>query len=320
MTGDFKKTMQSQGGSLCRRNALEVLQVNLGNMCNQRCLHCHVNAGPSGDKIMSRRVIDDIIYFLSAAKGLILDITGGSPELNQDFRYLVEKSNSLVKQIKVRSNLTVIFEPQAEGLPEFFKKSKVKLICSMPCYTKENVDKQRGMGVFDKSVKALKQLNELGYGKDDALEIDLVYNPGGIFLPGNQIDLERDYRKNLKEYGIVFNRLITITNAPINRFREFLEAGGNFDEYMELLIDNFNPDVAGDIMCRGLLSVGPDGIIYDCDFNQALGLSMRDASGRIMEIRNLRPQDIEGKEIIFENHCYCCTAGAGSSCTGALSK
>ncbi len=320
MTADFKKTMQSQGESFCRRDTLEILQVNLGNMCNQRCLHCHVNASPSGDKIMSRRVIDDIIDFLSRAKGLILDITGGSPELNPDFRYLVEKSNSFAKQIKVRSNLTVIFEPQAEGLPEFFKKSKVKLICSMPCYTKENVDKQRGRGVFDKSVKALKLLNELGYGRDDALEIDLAYNPGGIFLPGNQVDLERDYRKNLKQCGIVFNRLITITNAPINRFREFLEASGNFDEYMKLLIDNFNRDVSGYIMCRNLLSVSSDGIIYDCDFNQALGLSMRDASGRIMEIRNLRAQDIEDKEIIFENHCYCCTAGAGSSCTGALSK
>jgi len=201
-----------------------------------------------------------------------------------------------------------------------FKENKVKLMCSMPCYTKENVDKQRGGGVFERSIQAFKLLNDVGYGKEKGLQIDLVYNPGGAFLPGKQSSLEKDYRKNLKQYGVVFNHLITITNAPINRFKNFLEANGNFDEYMKLLTDNFNRDVVAEIMCRNLLSVGWDGILYDCDFNQALGLSMRDNAGKIMEIRGARLSDIEGKEIIFENHCYCCTAAAGSSCKGALVK
>jgi len=321
MMSDFKNSILSVDESYSRRIILEILQVNLGNMCNQRCIHCHINASPKGDKIMSRRITDDIARFLSQKKGLILDITGGCPELNPNFRYLIEKAKPYIKQIMVRSNLTVLFEPGMEDLPEFYKNNEIKLICSMPCYTKDNVEKQRGNGVFDKSIKALKLLNELGYGKNNGLELDLVYNPGGAFLPGDQTSLENDYKKILYEqYGIVFNRLLTIINAPINRFEQYLKANGNFDEYMKLLMDNFNRDIAGNIMCRNLLNVGWNGIVYDCDFNQALGLALRDNDGKIMEIEDLDPNDLEGRKIILENHCYCCTAGAGSSCAGALYK
>lgn len=318
MAGDFKTEVFSLGERFTKRAALDTIQVNLGNLCNQRCVHCHVNASPGGDKIMFRRVMDDIIGFLSRTNGLVLDITGGCPELNMNFRYFIEKAKPFTKMILVRSNLTVLFEPGMGWLAEFYKKNKIKLVCSLPCYTKENVDKQRGIGVFDKSIQALKLLNAFGYGMEKSLEIDLVYNPGGAFLPGEQSVLEKDYRQNLLQYGVAFNHLITITNAPINRFKRYLEANGNFDEYMKLLMDNFNCNVVADIMCRNLLSIGWDGILYDCDFNQALGLSMRDASGKIMEISGLQAADIEDKEIIFENHCYCCTAASGSSCRGAL--
>lgn len=319
MASTFKEEVESIDRAFSRRGALEILQVNVGNVCNQRCVHCHVGANPKGDKIMPRRIMDDIIKFLSQQEGLILDITGGCPELNPDFRYLIKRAVAFIKKIMVRNNLTVFFEDGMEDLAQFYRKYKIKLICSLPCYTRDNVDKQRGDGVFDKSIKALKALNDIGYGKDNDLEIDLVYNPGGAFLPGEQLSLEKDYKKMLGDnYGIKFNSLLTITNAPIKRFREHLKANGNFDVYMRLLIDSFNRDVAGNIMCRNLLGVGWDGIVYDCDFNQALGLPLRDSSNKIMEIGTLKPDDLEGKDIIFENHCYCCTAGAGSSCSGSL--
>jgi radical SAM/Cys-rich protein len=318
---DFKKSVLSVDRSFARRARLQTLQVNLGNVCNQKCAHCHANASPAGDKLMSRRIMDDIAYFLKQSQGLTLDITGGCPELNPNFRYLIEKAGPHAGKIMVRSNLTVFFEPGMEDLAGFYARNKIKLVGSMPCYTKENVDKQRGEGVFDKSIRALKILNGFGYGSQEELVLDLVYNPGGAFLPGDQAELERDYKKVLSEtYGVVFNRLITITNAPINRFAEYLKASGDFDAYMKLLIDNFNRDVVGNIMCRTLLSIGWDGILYDCDFNQALGLAMRDASGKIMEMASLRSADLEEKEILLQDHCYCCTAGAGSSCGGALKK
>lgn len=319
MKSGFKNTILSVDETFITRTTLETIQVNLGSMCNQRCVHCHINASPQSSNIMPGRIMDDIVRFLSRKEGLTLDITGGCPELNPHFRYFVEKTKPYVKKIMVRSNLTILFEEGMEELPGFYKANRIKLICSMPCYTKENVDKQRGEGVFDKSIKALKFLNKLGFGKENDLQLDLVYNPGGAFLPAEQSSLEKDYKKMLYEqHGIGFHHLITITNAPINRFRQYLEANGNFDEYMKLLIDNFNRDVAGNVMCRNLLNVGWNGIVYDCDFNQALGLALRDEDGKIVEIGDLRPQDLAGKEIIFENHCFCCTAGAGSSCSGAL--
>jgi len=319
MDNNFRKTVLSVEEKFSRRVDLEILQVNLGNMCNQRCAHCHVDAGPKNNKIMPVRIMDDIVRFLSNTKGLILDVTGGCPELNPNFRYFIEKAKPEAKKVMVRNNLTVLFDAGMEYLPRFYKMHKIKLICSLPCYTKENVDRQRGSGVFEKSIRALKLLNDLGYGSDKELELDLVYNPGGAFLPGDQADLEKDYKRVLHEqYRIVFNHLLTITNAPINRFEQYLKANGNFDAYMKLLMDNFNRDTASNIMCRNLLNVGWDGIVYDCDFNQALGLAMRDKNNKIMEISNLKIEGLEEKEITFENHCFCCTAGDGSSCRGAL--
>jgi radical SAM/Cys-rich protein len=304
MAIDFKASVLSFDKSLVKRSMLDTVQVNLGNMCNQSCQHCHVNASPEGDTMMPPGIMDDIVNFLSENKGLSLDITGGCPELHPDFKGFIERAEAYTKKIIVRSNLTVVFEPGLAWLAEFYGSHKVKLVCSLPCYTQENVDKQRGRGVFEKSIRALKVLNALGYGKGKGLEIDLAYNPGGAFLPGEQGSLEKDYRHNLSRYGVVFDHLITITNAPINRFKQFLAANGNFDGYMKLLIDNFNKEVVADIMCRNLLSVGPDGALYDCDFNQALGLSMRDRAGKIMELKAITLSDIEGKEIIFEDHCY----------------
>jgi len=269
--------------------------------------------------MMSKKVMGDIVKFLSGSKGLILDITGGCPELNPDFKYFAEKAQPYVKKIMVRSNLTILLEPGMEDMAGFYKKHKIHLICSLPCYTEENVTRQRGPGVFNKSIKALRILNDLGYGREKNLALDLVYNPGGAFLPGNQKNLEEDYKKVLgKQYGVAFNRLITVTNAPINRFEQYLKTNGDFDEYMALLMDNFNRDTAGSMMCRNLLNVSWDGRLYDCDFNQALDLTLRDRKGWVMKVESLNPRDLENKDIIFGNHCYCCTAGSGSSCTGAL--
>ena len=319
MASHFERTVIAIDESFAGRRGLGILQVNLGNICNQRCSHCHINASPKGDKIMPREIIDDVAAFLSRAGGLTLDITGGCPELNPHFTYCIEKAKPHAKTIMVRSNLTVILEKKMGYLPEFYKKNGIKLVCSLPCYTKENVDRQRGEGVFTRSIEALKKLNAVGYARLPGLDLDLVYNPGGAFLPGDQKALEADYKRVLgKEYGIAFNRLITITNAPINRFREYLKARGDLDTYMNVLINNFNPDVAGAIMCRNLLSVGWDGTVYDCDFNQALGLALRGADGRPVRIKDLDPDDLTGRRILFEDHCFCCTAGAGSSCSGAL--
>jgi radical SAM/Cys-rich protein len=316
---EFEKSISTLDRSCTIRSKLNTVQVNMGNLCNQRCIHCHVDAGPTGKRMMSKAVVDQIVGFLKETEGLLLDITGGCPELNPNFRYLIENANPYVRQIMVRNNLTLLLDPEMHDLPSFYNKHHLKLICSMPCYTEENVDAQRGEGVYDKSIKALKLLNSAGFGTKNGLELDLVHNPGGACLPGDQAGLERDYKRQLADnHGIVFNHLITITNAPIKRFEQFLKANGNYEGYMQLLKDNFNKGTLPHIMCRTLLSIGSGGILYDCDFNQALGLALRDKNDNIMEIRNLRIVDLINKEIIFDDHCYCCTAGAGSSCRGAL--
>lgn len=305
--------------SAFKKSEVTTLQVNLGNLCNQNCLHCHMDASPQGKNVMSRKVVNDILKFLSLNRDLTLDITGGAAELNLNFDYLVKSARPLVNEIIVRSNLTVIFEPGKEYLPNFFKENRVHLICSLPCYTKENVDRQRGKGVFEKSIKALRILNDLGYAKGDGLYLDLVYNPIGSNLPAQQDRLEIDYKRNLnKEHGVEFNRLITITNVPVRRFNEYLESNGVYEEYKQLLINNFNADILENLMCRTLLNVGFDGRLYDCDFNLALNLSLKDDEGKILAIDTIAPGDLEGKEIIFGEHCFACTAGSGSSCQGAL--
>jgi len=304
-----------------KRGKLTTLQVNLGNLCNQYCKHCHINASAKGDHIMERGIIDEIIGFLSRDKGLTLDITGGAPELNPNFEYLVESASPFIDKIIVRSNLTVLFEPGKEHLPEFFKKYNIHLICSLPCYTKENVNSQRGDRVFEKSIMALKLLNNLGFAKNESLNLDLVYNSGGATLPPKQEELERDYKEILKkEHKIEFNRLITITNMPINRFRDYLESNGKYEDYLSLLRENFNPEVLSGLMCRTFLSVGYDGKLYDCDFNQALCLPIRDKDSRSLTIGRLIAEELEGQDIILGDHCFACTAGCGSSCQGVLTS
>ena len=306
---------------LLKRGKLTTLQVNLGDLCNQSCAHCHIDASPSGKKVMSRKVVDDILGFLKSNKIKTLDITGGAPELNPNFDYLVRSARGLVDELIVRSNLSVFFEPGKEYLPEFFKDNKVHLVCSLPCYMKENVDKQRGEGTFIKSIDALRILNKLGYSREEGLILDLVYNPAGAELPPVQGELEAAYKKNLKDnQGIEFNRLLVITNVPIKRFKSYLESSNEYIKYYSLLEKNFNPDTIENLMCRSFLSVGYDGRLYDCDFNLALGLSLHDDHGSDLMISKLKPDDLEGRRIIIGQHCLSCTAGSGSSCQGALTS
>lgn len=319
MISDFRREIENINPQLLCLDRLQTLQVNLGNMCNQRCAHCHVQAGPDGKRIMSKQVMEKIIDFLRSRPHLTVDVTGGCPELNPDFKFFIEGACAVVPHLMVRTNVTVFFEPDMDWIPRWYSEKKVTLMVSMPCYTAENVDGQRGDGVFQKSIAALKMLNKLGYGVNDRLEINLVYNPGGGFLPGRQDQLEIDYKRELYDnYGVRFNRLLTITNAPIGRFKRFLEANGQLEQYQRLLVENFNPDAARNIMCRTLVSVGHDGNVYNCDFNQALGLPVIDSHNQAVSIERLPKALEEGIELITGDHCFCCTAGAGSSCTGSL--
>lgn len=296
---------------------LQTLQVNLGNLCNLACSHCHMGASPQGDRVMGREVMASIISFLRRQPGVTLDITGGCPEMNPLFRYLVEETDGLPLRRMVRSNLTVMTEPGMEWLAPLYRQHALVIVASLPCYLKENVDRQRGRGVYERSIEALRILNELGYGM--TLELNLVYNPGAPVVPGAQKELEAAYKKELYDrHGIRFNNLYTITNAPIGRFREYLEAKGAYDRYLNLLATSFNPDTAGSIMCRTLVSVDWKGFLYNCDFNQASGLPIRGENGRLLKIEDLEEAATGGNELLLDQHCYCCTAGEGSSCTGSL--
>lgn len=318
---DFKEIVEEIDPGLLRFSRLETLQVNLGNRCNLSCRHCHVQASPSGKKIMTKDVMEGVIGFLGSHEGVTADITGGCPELNPDFKFFIEEVCRLCRRVMIRTNLSIFFEPGMEWTAGWYRDHNVAVIGSLPCYTRENVDRQRGTGVFDKSIRAIKMLNEMGYGKDDGLELDLVYNPGGDFLPAPQMQLETDYKVRLfEDHGVVFNKLFTITNAPIGRFRQFLESSGKLQSYMRLLEDNFNRQAVKNIMCRTLLSVDYKGIIYNCDFNQALGLPITDAEGEIVRIERLDSVLSSDMEIVTGDHCFSCTAGDGSSCTGALNS
>jgi len=318
---DFENTIANIDRQLLQFKELQTLQVNLGNRCNLSCAHCHVQAGPDGQKIMSREVMNDIIVFLQKHEGLIADVTGGCPELNPEFKFFIDSICEFASRVIVRTNLTVFFEPGLDWIAQWYSRRGVTLIASLPSYIKEIVDKQRGEGVFEKSIAALKMLNELGYGRQERLELNLVYNPGAEFLPGPQEQLEADYKRELDEkYGIRFNKLFCITNAPIGRFKQYLKAKGCLERYLQLLVDNFNPDVAGNIMCRSLISVDYRGILYNCDFNQALGLAITDTNGIAATIEQLGDILSGDIEIITAEHCFCCTAGMGSSCTGSLVK
>ncbi|MBT0652731.1 arsenosugar biosynthesis radical SAM (seleno)protein ArsS [Geomobilimonas luticola] len=317
MVAAFKERLRQINPGYVKFHTLQTLQLNLGDRCNLSCRHCHVGASPRGEKVMGREVMETVAALLTRRPGTILDITGGCPELNPLFRHLVEMTAGLSPRRMVRSNLTVIDEPGMEWLTRFYREQGLVIVASLPCYQEENVDRQRGGGVFGRSIAALQQLNAMGYGKE--LELNLVYNPGGDFVAGSQRHLEAAYKKELLErYGIHFNNLFTITNAPIGRFREYLEAQGAYDRYLNQLATRFNPDAAGNIMCRTLVSVDWKGFLYNCDFNQAIGLPITGDDGSILKIDDLESAARTGTDLFLAQHCYCCTAGEGSSCTGAL--
>jgi radical SAM/Cys-rich protein len=300
------------------RRALDTLQVNLGYRCNQSCSHCHVDAGPKRTESMDRETVDLVLRFVGTRAIENLDVTGGAPELNPHFRYLVGAARAADVHVIDRCNLTVLEQPGQGDLAEFLAQQGVHIIASLPCYTPENVDRQRGKGVFESSMRGIRQLNRVGFGRaDSGLVLDFVYNPVGPHLPPDTAALEADYKRELARSGIVFNRLLTITNMPINRFRHELMRSGELDTYMETLFDAYRAANLDDVMCRTLLSVDWRGFVYDCDFNQMLGLQMggRDA----LHLRDLLDVSLRGRDIAVGAHCFGCTAGRGSSCSGALS-
>jgi len=303
-----------------KRGKLETLQVNLGYRCNQQCLHCHVNAGPKRKENMTTETVEQLIDFLKVSGVKRLDLTGGAPELNPNFQYLVTAAHKLDVHVVDRCNLTILFEPGQENLAQFLADHKVEVVASLPCYLKDNVDKQRGKGVFDASIEGLKRLNQLGYGQaDSGLVLELMYNPQGPTLPPSQSELEDAYRGRLRQdHGIVFNNLYTLTNMPIQRFGSTLISKGQFDGYMQLLRDNFSQQNLDNVMCRSLISIDWQGNVYDCDFNQMLDLPVPLSDKPKAHIKNLFDQDINNKAIVVKDHCYGCTAGQGSSCGGAL--
>jgi radical SAM/Cys-rich protein len=305
-----------------RRARPEILQINVGKLCNLTCVHCHVNAGPKRREIMTRQTIDRIVDWLGRADIPTVDLTGGAPEMIPDFRYFVEEIKALQppRHVIDRCNLTILLEPGYTGLAEFLARNKVEIIASMPCYSAENVNAQRGEGVFEGSIAALRLLNSLGYGTDPELPLHLVYNPVGASLPPSQAELEVDYKRELqRHFGIVFNNLYTLTNLPIGRFASYLRHSNKLEEYMELLIDAFNPATMDGLMCRNTISVGWRGEVYDCDFNQQLGMQWSDNGARErLFLWDVDPDKIENREIMTGDHCFGCTAGAGSTCGGVI--
>ena len=303
-----------------RHTKTEVLQINVGKLCNLTCIHCHVNAGPKRKEIMTRPTIDRVIDWLAKTNIPTVDLTGGAPEMIPDFRYLIERLKALTpaRHVIDRCNLTILLEPGYEDYAGILANHEIEIIASMPCYSEKNVNAQRGEGVFDGSINALQLLNALGYGINPALPLHLVYNPNGAFLPGPQSELEADYKRELKEhFGIVFNNLYTITNLPIARFLSYLRNNHKLADYMDLLIKSFNPATVEGLMCRNTISIGWRGEVFDCDFNQMLKMQWRDHD-RALYLWDVDPTAVEGRQILTGDHCFGCTAGAGSSCGGAI--
>lgn len=302
------------------RRRVDTLQVNLGYKCNQSCVHCHVNAGPTRTEMMDRATIDQVLSYLRAHKVGTLDLTGGAPELNVDFRYLVVEARALGVKVIDRCNLTILSEPGQEGLARFLAENQVEVVASLPCYTEELVDRQRGRGVYERSIAGIRALNALGYADPGAgLVLNLVYNPQGPNLPPAQEALEADYKRILGEtFGIRFNQLFTLANMPIQRFGSMLISKGKFNQYMELLRSAHREQNLEDVMCRSLVSVDYQGYLYDCDFNQMLGLPLKVAGRPRIHLRDGLAIDLDGNGIVVREHCYGCTAGQGSSCGGAL--
>lgn len=312
--------MKSRNFPHIKRFTLDTLQVNLGYKCNQTCLHCHVNAGPDRKEVMTAETVDQVLAFLAASGAKTVDLTGGAPELNPEFRRLVAAARECGAKVIDRCNLTILEEPGQEDLARFLADHQVEVVASLPCYSEDNVDKQRGKGVFDKSIRGLKALNALGYGQPgSALTLNLVYNPQGPSLPPNQQKLEADYHRFLFDnFGVVFNQLFTITNMPIQRFGSTLISKGQFEAYMDLLVQSFVPANLDSVMCRRIISIDWKGFVYDCDFNQMLGLPLEQGDRLRSHLTDLMGQDLTGNPIVVRDHCYGCTAGQGSSCGGAL--
>ncbi|HSP11865.1 MAG TPA: arsenosugar biosynthesis radical SAM (seleno)protein ArsS [Salegentibacter sp.] len=315
----FKDKIAKTGNFPLKPKKLEILQLNLGYMCNQVCSHCHVDAGPDRKEIMTKATMEQCLEVIKTTKAHTLDLTGGAPEMNPNFRWFVEEASKAgVKDFIVRSNLTIILaNKKYHDLPEFFKKYKVHVVSSLPFYKREKTDKQRGSGVFDKSIKALQMLNEVGYAQPETgLKLDLVYNPSGAFLPTDEKAMEKDFKKALKEdFDIDFDNLFAITNLPISRFLEYLIASENYEDYMYELVNAYNPAAVENVMCTNTISVSWDGYLYDCDFNQMLELKV---ASQINHISDYNEEALENREIIISQHCYGCTAGSGSSCQGTV--
>jgi radical SAM/Cys-rich protein len=316
----FDSRLRSTGLYPLHATGITVFQINVGKLCNQTCRHCHVDAGPDRSEVMSRETAELCVQALANTDIPTMDITGGAPELNPNFRWLVEQARSLGRHVMDRCNLSVLLLPSQRDLVEFLAHHQVEIVASLPYYRASQTDAQRGEGVFEKSIRALQLLNQRGYGKEGSgLVLNLVYNPVGAFLPPKQDAIEAQFRRELSSrYGVLFNHLYTITNMPISRFLEFLIESGNYEGYMERLANAFNPTVAAGVMCRYTLSVGWDGTLYDCDFNQMLDLSVD--HGAPQHIRDFDPIRLHTRRIVTRNHCYGCTAGSGSSCGGAVTS
>ena len=315
----FAKKIEETGQFPLRPKKLEILQINLGYMCNQVCEHCHVDAGPDRKEIMTKETMLQCLEVIKNTNATTLDLTGGAPEMNPNFRWFVnEASKAGIKDFIVRSNLTIIrANKKYYDLPEFFKKHNIHVVSSMPHWTRGKTDKQRGTGVFDTSIKALQDLNAIGYGLPNSkLKLDLVYNPSGAFLPGDQVSMERDFKNALLEdFGIQFHNLFTITNLPVSRFLDYLIASDNYEDYMYSLVDAYNPSAVENVMCTNTISVSWDGYLYDCDFNQMLKLKV---ASSVKHISEYNEEVLNNRTIIISQHCYGCTAGAGSSCQGTV--
>ena len=315
----FRDKIAESGHKPFKPQKLEILQLNLGYMCNQVCSHCHVDAGPDRKEIMTRETMQECLEVIKNTGAHTLDLTGGAPEMNPNFRWFVEEAaRAGIKDFIVRSNLTIILaNKKYHDLPEFFRKHNVHVVSSLPFYKREKTDKQRGSGVFDKSIKALQMLNSVGYAQEDTgLKLDLVYNPSGAFLPTNQEALEKDFKEALKEdFNIDFNNLFAITNLPISRFMEYLIASENYEDYMYELVNAYNPAAVENVMCTNTISISWDGWLYDCDFNQMLELKV---ASTVKHISEYNEDLLNDREIVISQHCYGCTAGAGSSCQGTV--
>lgn len=312
----FARTCQERGVAPLLRSPATIFQINIGLYCNQACTHCHVESSPRRSEAMDRATVERCLAVMAASPSLrVLDITGGAPEFHPDFRYLVSAASKLGLEVIDRCNLTVLLEPGHEDLPQFLAQHKVRVVASLPCYSASNVDKQRGNGVFERSIEGLKLLNAVGYGVEGSgLALDLVYNPGGASLAPNQAKLEAAYKSELAgAYGVHFSRLLALNNMPIKRFADFLVRRGQMDAYMKLLVDSFNPGAGAGLMCRDTVSVRWDGKLFDCDFNQQLALG---GSRSIVDVATV--DELTGKPILVDNHCFGCTAGSGSSCQGAV--